>query len=57
MSHLARLIDLQNDYNKKNNINVAIIVINSFDPDSFKNKQIFTDINKNRTGKSSRKNI
>ena len=52
MSHLASLIDLQNDFNKKNNTNVAIIVINSFDADSFANKQIFDDINKNRIGKS-----
>ena len=46
---MARLIDLQNELNALNNLNVTIIVINSFDKDSYSKRKIFLDINANNT--------
>lgn len=48
-TQMARLIDLQNELNALNNLNVTIIVINSFDKDSYSKRKIFLDINANNT--------
>ena len=50
-TQLARLIDLQNEFNKQTNMNISIVVINAFDADSFKNRHVFAEINRNKTGK------
>lgn len=48
-TQLARLVELQNEFNLEKKTSVSIIVINSFDQESFQLRQVFQDINKNKT--------
>ena len=48
-TQLARLVELQNEFNLEKKISVSIIVINSFDQESFQLRQVFQDVNKNKT--------
>lgn len=48
-TQLGRLVDLQKEFNQENKIKLSILVINSFDSDSFNKRNIFYQINKNNT--------